>query len=767
MPERYSTTISTVHDKTANRIACFLSLLLLVPLMAAGQQRLAPEGSYTFGDILGIEVTEDRLYYGDGGILRIADISDPANPQELGSISTLGGIRRIITDEARGIAFVSYRAEKGFATYDVSDPANIELLANNYTQIPGTYNLSGDLFLLGRGGSVTVFDVSDPSDLGTTGSAQFSVEGDVIATSGNYAYVTGVRSSVADETYLIALDLSDPQNIQIGDSLALPTTTGIEGAVASGSLLYAVDGDGKVISVDISTPGQPVSSDELSLDGFPTSNVKVLDLEGDSLFVKLDLGNMALVDISDPAQLSLTWKRSAVASGFGEVDAEGNYLFNALGELGLDVYQLSSSGELSQVTTIASPFLNDLVVHNDLALGTSFPKNGRVQTLTALDISNPDSPALQQTFSIGTAGLSNMELVNGWAFFYNVERANVDAVNMTNPDDLTYNQGIIDGLRPKAAFGNYLVANFPDEDEGGIGGVEIWDLSTPSQPASVATIGVRGPEKTVVRGDSLYVFVDNISPSETGVRIYDISDFSSIQQVGFVDLSNYEFASSWEVKGHYLYVIDEPLVTLDISNPDNPTQVASLDIELLREAENTKISGNRLYVPTSRPYAFNTVRSPYPATVLEGMWEIDLSDPASPELIGVYGDFEATKEAYVSGDLIVLRNLEGITLTRQADQGPVAIESPDEIPSRITLKPNYPNPFNPSTQIPYTLPEAQNVTITVYNILGEKVATLVDGVQNAGRHTVTFNASNLSSGIYLYRLKTQQRTETRKMMLVK
>ncbi len=80
---------------------------------------------------------------------------------------------------------------------------------------------------------------------------------------------------------------------------------------------------------------------------------------------------------------------------------------------------------------------------------------------------------------------------------------------------------------------------------------------------------------------------------------------------------------------------------------------------------------------------------------------------------------------------------------------------------------NYPNPFNSSTTIMYTLNESTNVRITVYDRLGREIATLVDEMQSAGTHTVIFNASDLPSGTYFYRIKTNSYTEVKKMVLEK
>jgi hypothetical protein len=83
------------------------------------------------------------------------------------------------------------------------------------------------------------------------------------------------------------------------------------------------------------------------------------------------------------------------------------------------------------------------------------------------------------------------------------------------------------------------------------------------------------------------------------------------------------------------------------------------------------------------------------------------------------------------------------------------------------LSQNYPNPFNPTTQINYTLPQASFVRVEVFNNVGQKVADLVAQEQPAGYHTVTFDASGLSSGVYFYKLTTPSFSQTKKMLLVK
>lgn len=90
-----------------------------------------------------------------------------------------------------------------------------------------------------------------------------------------------------------------------------------------------------------------------------------------------------------------------------------------------------------------------------------------------------------------------------------------------------------------------------------------------------------------------------------------------------------------------------------------------------------------------------------------------------------------------------------------------------DIPEDYVLLPNYPNPFNAVTEIIYALSENSTVYLSIYNLAGEKIATLVDGKQTAGYKSVTWDASDYSSGIYFYKLTAGDFTQTRRMTLLK
>jgi hypothetical protein len=88
-------------------------------------------------------------------------------------------------------------------------------------------------------------------------------------------------------------------------------------------------------------------------------------------------------------------------------------------------------------------------------------------------------------------------------------------------------------------------------------------------------------------------------------------------------------------------------------------------------------------------------------------------------------------------------------------------------PATFDLSQNYPNPFNPTTSITYNVPQSGNVTLAVYNTIGQQVAMLVNGNVTAGIHTATFNAKSLPSGAYFYKLQQGSSVMVKKMLLLK
>lgn len=117
------------------------------------------------------------------------------------------------------------------------------------------------------------------------------------------------------------------------------------------------------------------------------------------------------------------------------------------------------------------------------------------------------------------------------------------------------------------------------------------------------------------------------------------------------------------------------------------------------------------------------------------------------------------------GDVIRIYNY--VRLVRDVDETTVGINDSEELPTQFNLEQNYPNPFNPTTKISFTLAEAGNASLSVFNILGQVVATLVDDFHTIGSYTYNWNGSNMPSGLYLYTLNAKNIYQTKKMVLLK
>ncbi|MDR9417373.1 T9SS type A sorting domain-containing protein [Gracilimonas sp.] len=126
-------------------------------------------------------------------------------------------------------------------------------------------------------------------------------------------------------------------------------------------------------------------------------------------------------------------------------------------------------------------------------------------------------------------------------------------------------------------------------------------------------------------------------------------------------------------------------------------------------------------------------------------------------------DMSAFAQFLITSNLDVAY-LDNLYLYRETS---TSIDDGNELPEKFTLNQNYPNPFNPTTNISYNIPNGSEVNIEVFNIQGQKVATLVNSYKTAGQHTVTFDASALASGVYTYRLQYGNEVQVRKMMLIK
>ena len=199
-------------------------------------------------------------------------------------------------------------------------------------------------------------------------------------------------------------------------------------------------------------------------------------------------------------------------------------------------------------------------------------------------------------------------------------------------------------------------------------------------------------------------------------------------------------------------------VTINAINPGN----APLPVELTSFTAAYKNSAVMLSWKTETEvnnYGFNVERK-----VSEGSWDsitfIEGSGNSNSPKEYSYSD----KELFAGGSKFQyrLKQIDSDGSFEYSDMVEVEV-----VPDQFELSQNYPNPFNPSTTIQFSLPKQTQLKINLYNMLGEQVAAIAEGMYESGYHKVTFNASGLPSGTYVYRLESSEFVQAKKMILLK
>jgi len=151
---------------------------------------------------------------------------------------------------------------------------------------------------------------------------------------------------------------------------------------------------------------------------------------------------------------------------------------------------------------------------------------------------------------------------------------------------------------------------------------------------------------------------------------------------------------------------------------------------------------------------------------------LNLSGDEHTVSFGEPSDYQDSYTEVFTNESVVIDNETALTLqgweylVYETDAAATSVLD-EERPVNYSLKQNYPNPFNPSTLITYSIPESGHVKLEVFDISGRPIAVLEDGMVTSGSHTVHFDARGLASGMYIYRIKTRDFSETRQMLLIK
>ena len=454
---------------------------------------------------------------------------------------------------------------------------------------------------------------------------------------------------------------------------------------------------------------------------------------------------------------------------------------------------------------------NDIWGWTDPVTDVEYALLGRVDGVAFFDLSDPENPLfvgmLPKTPRAWSSSWRDIKVVNDHAVIvadaagaHGMQAFDLSQLrDVTNPPVTFGPTALYDAVR---SAHNVVVNDISDhvyivgiqgdhEAPGGFAcgaGPHIVDMSDPAQPAFAGCYTPsRGRGYThdaqCVRydgPDARYAGKDIcISFDEAGGAITDVTDPASPEELGLFEYPRIGYThQGWLTEDHrYLFVNDEldeghgyasstRTLIFDVQELDDPVPVGAWHGP-------TSAIDHNLYIHEGKLYEAN-----YQAglRVMDIFYDGELSPddirevayfdvyPRSdlPGFIGSWSSYPF----FESGIIVVSSMDDGLFVLAPSLSVGVNTES-EELPAEVALLGNYPNPFNPETAIRYALPQAGNVRLAVYDLLGQEVAVLVDGSRPAGHHTVRFDGDDLSSGSYVYRLQVGEEVVVRTMMLVK
>ena len=217
-------------------------------------------------------------------------------------------------------------------------------------------------------------------------------------------------------------------------------------------------------------------------------------------------------------------------------------------------------------------------------------------------------------------------------------------------------------------------------------------------------------------------------------------------------------------------IVFSPQDKADVVAPSSGFEKASLRFNV--ETDNRKYSRADLFARILRQ--FDASGQHYPMVLSA---EPDEQVSISAELLHLSDALQVVLIDQQTGRRHDLSGADSVAFTPEAKQTKLTLAVGDDnyidqlqqqyLPKQVEMRPNYPNPFNPSTTLKFSLPERAEVNLVVYDVLGRRVATLIDEVRKAGIHTARFDASRYASGMYFGVIEIGDRRFVEKMLLVK
>lgn len=722
-------------------IAALLVTALPAGLNAQTSENMTLLGNWGMGggEIRAVTNQGDLVYYGLGNVLAITSFEDPANPFNASSV--------ILDDMVEDIVWTVI----GGQTYCVVSGTSLNIV--NVTN-PMAATLTSTMALSGYGEGLGISGTNVYVAVGSSGMEVIDISNPASPTS--LATVAGAGSGYAE-----GINVSSPYaylgngaNATIFD-ISTPSAPVILGAYEKegwiqdvmpiSNYMYVCDWSGGVDVVSIANPAEPT----LTTNFANPVNADIM-FDGNYGYVASRDGGLTVMDVSNPAAPTLVGTYTTTGSlrkvSYGAITIGGTptgHIFTAevsgLGAVNVSApgTSMSYSGRVN-VLAPASGICYSVVVRDNLAYLSYGDVGVRI-----IDVTSPTN--MFEVGSRATPGGTTRNMVLKGDYAYVADRGGgVLVLDISDPANIDSVTSFIQGTTNTVALsGNYVYAAMRDY------GIGIIDATNPGSPTLANHVGTYYGEGVGSDGNALVLstweklyFFDITTPTAPALRD------SFALATGTTELL---------VKGSYCYVGDfDSLRIFDISDLANVVQLSSVFTNGSWDA-NAFVEGNTCYVNAET----------------NGIVAFDITDPSAPNQVASYNGTETSRNVYVVNGLIYDAEKEG-GLSIYRNDLYTSIASEGMIPSDFALV-NYPNPFNPSTTISYSIPESagkSSVRLEVFNVLGQNVQTLVNNTQEVGNYSVVWNSMDqmghvVPAGIYFYRLSVGEMVRTNKMILLK
>ncbi len=731
----------------------------------------------------GITIDGDHAFVGDWGSgVIVLDISNPANPTEVGSYNTPGNAWNVAV--SGDIAYVA-DGGAGIQVLDISDPTNPVLIGNYPTPgealnctVEGNY-----VYIADATHFVYILDVADPTTPKHLHTVGLPGEPWEIKIAGEYAFVceygTGTKG-------FEVIHIANPVIPALASGSVNPVIE-VEDVTVSGKYAYAAIRHGGLAVFDISDPVVPTM---VAFVDTMTHSYSIA-VTGNYAYLGCWWYRMLVFDISDPTNPMAVGNTPGVAECHG-IAISGNYAYLATGSDGLHIVNITNPSSPSIVGTYDTPDLaSDVAVEGKYAYVADWTSGLRV-----IDISDPSSPTLAGSYN--TPGYAEDIAVSG-NYAYISDQSSIQVIDISDPT----NPIAVGSVNPAgtehgiAVAGDYAFVTYADFPTGY--GIRIIDISDPTNPVLLGS-GVLDNNVPDCAADGDYVYVANswsgfqlfqvferrIVPSGNVARSLPINRAEVIERIKL--RTSQTGSITWEVS-------TDGMFWESIVPGDNEFELMFPEYNLYWRATLDYSIGGDYPVCDSLNIEFepfvaimiNTFEANAVESGVELVWDI-----TADEVIRGFNIYRKTGEndlgERVNGDGLIPPEERTYTdagakhgkpywytLGVVKNDGSEMLSQSVQIKTKVlklALYQNYPNPFNPSTTISYALPEETHVVLSIFNLEGKLVRTLVNGLVTAGNKELIWNGRDnkgnpLSSGVYLYRLTAGNRTLTKKMVLLK